>query len=163
MRVWRLAWAVALSWPILSYAVEADALFAATLSDLDERPAPLVQWKGKPLLVNFWARWCGPCKTEIPELNALYAHHRGDGLTVLGIAVEDRAAPVRDFARAYEITYPVLIAKEHGLPLMKALGNTKLGLPFTLAIDREGRIVSVKLGAATSSELSAAAAAALGR
>lgn len=139
----------------------ADALFAATLTGLDEQPAALAQWRGKPLVVNFWARWCGPCKAEIPEFIKLRKQYRAKGLEVLGIAVEERAEPVRDFAKAYEMDYPLLVAKDKGLPLMQALGNAKMGLPFTVVIDRSGKIVRVKLGAIQPDELNAAAEAAL--
>lgn len=160
-------WLAAIAGWLLAFgiarAAESERFFAASLFDLDDQPAPLLRWQGQPLLVNFWARWCGPCKTEIPVLIQLRQRHRPAGLEVLGIAVEDRALPVKDFARAYEIDYPLLIAKDKGMELMKALGNTKLGLPFTVAIDRAGRIVAVKLGAASTEELERLAAAALGQ
>ena len=127
-----------------------DALFAAALHDLDHAPARLPQ--GQPLLVNFWARWCGPCKVEIPELVALHA--RKTGVAIVGIAVENQGAPVRDFARAYDIDYPVLLARDgSGLDLMRALGNATAGLPFTLALDRRGRIVARRLGLITREQL----------
>lgn len=139
----------------------ADALFAATLANLDDKPAALKAWQGKPLIVNFWARWCGPCRAEIPELAKLRAAHQGKGLEVIGIAIEDKSEPVRDFAKAYDMDYPVLLGKEQGIPLMQALGNSKGGLPFTIAVDRKGNIVSRKLGAIKPAELEAAAAAVL--
>lgn len=126
------------------------ALLGAALHDLDHAPARLPQ--GQPLLVNFWARWCGPCKVEIPELVALHA--RRTGVAVIGIAVEDQGPAVRDFARAYDIDYPVLLARGgSGLDLMRALGNTGAGLPFTVALDRRGRIVARRLGLATREQL----------
>jgi thiol-disulfide isomerase/thioredoxin len=148
---------------IFSLAARADAtpLFAATLTGLDDTPVALAQWNGKPLVVNFWARWCGPCRSEIPELVKLRRQYRDKGLEVIGIGIEDKAEPVRDFARAYDMDYPVLIGKDKGLELMRALGNTKMGLPFTVAIDRAGRLVVIKMGAIKADELAAAAEAAL--
>ena len=102
-----------------------DALFAATLTGLDDKPAALAKFIGKPLIVNFWARWCGPCRTEIPELVALSQKYRERGLEVIGIGLEDQVDSVRDFAKAYDMDYPVLLAKDQGLPLMQALGNSR--------------------------------------
>jgi peroxiredoxin len=87
--------------------------------------------------------------------------HRANGLTVLGIGLEDNQPNVRDFIKAYEMDYPLLFAQAQGIELMKALGNQRAGLPFTLAIDREGRIVMRKLGKISRAELDAAATAAL--
>lgn len=136
-------------------------LFAATVRDLDERPAALAQWKGKPLVVNFWARWCGPCRAEIPELSKARAKYQARGVEVLGIGLEDKAELVREFAKAYEMDYPVLLAKDQGVALMQALGNPKAGLPFTLAIDRHGKVVYKKLGAMKTPDIEAAFDAAL--
>ncbi len=142
-------------------AEESASLFTATLTGLDDKPVALAQWQGKPLIVNFWARWCGPCRTEIPELIKLRRDNKSKGMEVLGIAIEDQTEPVRDFAKAYEMDYPILLAKDQGFALMKALGNTKMGLPFTVAIDRRGKVVVVKMGAMKAEELAAAARAVL--
>jgi len=131
-------------------------LFAATLSNLDDQPVALGRYKGKPLVVNFWARWCGPCRAEIPELIKFRTAHKGK-IEVLGIGIEDKADPAREFAKAYEMDYPVFVAKEQGIPLMKALGNTKGGLPFTVFIDRNGQILQIKLGLIKPADLEAAA------
>lgn len=120
-------------------------LFAATLNDLDDKPVALERYRGKALVVNFWARWCGPCKAEIPELIKFRHAHKGK-IEVLGIGIEDRAEPAREFAKAYDMDYPVFVAKEQGIPLMQALGNTKAGLPYTLFIDRNGHVVQRKMG-----------------
>ncbi|MBL8490284.1 MAG: TlpA family protein disulfide reductase [Rhodocyclaceae bacterium] len=138
---------------------QAQALFAATLTGLDGKPAALEQYRGKPLIVNFWARWCGPCRQEIPELARIQAENGRKGLVVLGIGLEDKPEPVQDFARAYDMNYPILLAKDQGIALMQALGNVKAGLPFTVVIDRQGRILSSKLGVMKRPDLEAAAAA----
>ena len=132
------------------------ALFAATLNDLDDKPVALERYKGKPLVVNFWARWCGPCRAEIPELIKFRAAHKGK-IEVLGIGIEDKADAAKEFAKAYEMDYPVFIAKEKGIPLMQAMANTKAGLPFTLFIDRNGQVIQKKMGLIKKADLDAAA------
>jgi thiol-disulfide isomerase/thioredoxin len=139
----------------------AEPLFAATLSDVADKPVAMSAYKGKPLIVNFWARWCAPCREEIPELSKARAKYKARGLEVIGIAIEDNAEPVREFAKAYEIDYPVVLAKSKGLWMMQVMGNTRAGLPFTVAIDRKGNIVSRKLGVMKKADIEAAAEAAL--
>jgi thiol-disulfide isomerase/thioredoxin len=140
----------------IAHAAGSEPLFAATLSGTDDRPVALAAYRGKPLIVNFWARWCGPCRVEIPELTKAHDKYGKKGLVVLGIGLEDKAESVRDFMKAYEMNYPVLLAKNTGIELMQALGNSKAGLPFTVVINRKGEIVASKLGAMNKSELEAA-------
>jgi len=137
----------------------ANALFAAAAVDTDGRPFALDALRGQPLLVNFWARWCGPCRKEIPDFVEINAKYRSRGLVIVGLAVEDADSreAVRDFAKAYEVDYRVpLVGVGKGVELMKALGNDKAGLPFTVVVDRQGRIVAKKLGAMSKAEMEAA-------
>ena len=140
----------------------AAPLFAATLHDADDRPFAFEQLRGKPLIVNFWARWCGPCRAEIPELSTAHDKYAGKGLVVIGIALDDKVEAVRDFAKAYEMRYTGLLAKEGGIALMQALGNARAVVPFTLVIDRKGNVVGSKLGAMNRVEIEAAARQLLG-
>lgn len=145
----------------VAHAASSDALFAAKLVSSEEKPVALEVFRGKPLIVNFWARWCAPCRVEIPELIKTQEKYGKRGLTVIGIGLEDKAESVRDFMKAYEMSYTVLLAKTDGIELMQALGNSRAGLPFTVAIGRGGSIVASKLGAMNRAELDAAAEAAL--
>ena len=142
-------------------AANSDALFTAKHSSSEDKPVALESFRGKPLIVNFWARWCAPCRVEIPELAKTQDKFAKRGLTVIGIGLEDKAESVRDFMKAYEMNYTVLLAKTGGIELMQALGNTRAGLPFTVAINRRGEIVASKLGAMTRADLDAAAELAL--
>ena len=135
--------------------VSAGPFFAATLSDLDDKPVALERFRGKPLLVNFWARWCPPCRAEIPELIRFSQAHKGE-IEVVGIGIEDNAAQTRAFAKEYGMSYPVFVAKDKGFPLIQALGNPRGGLPYTLFIDRNGRVIQTKLGLITKADLDAA-------
>ena len=140
----------------------AEALFAATLHDLEDRPFAFEQLRGKPLIVNFWARWCGPCRKEIPELAAAHDKYAKKGLVIVGIALDDKVEATKDFAKAYEMRYAGLLAKEGGIELMQASGNPKAVVPFTLLIDRKGNVVGSKLGAMNHTEIEAGARQLLG-
>jgi thiol-disulfide isomerase/thioredoxin len=104
----------------------------------------LTEWTGHPVIVNFWATWCEPCRREIPLLIRLHHERSGAGLAVVGIAVDFRAA-VATYARNAGIDYPVLIGEEAGLDAVHAFGM-ELVFPFTVFADRQGRVVAVKLG-----------------
>jgi thiol-disulfide isomerase/thioredoxin len=143
------------------HAAAADPLFGVTLTGTDDKPVALESFRGKPLIVNFWARWCAPCRKEIPELVQVQDKYRKAGLVVLGIGLEDKAESVRDFMKAYDVNYTVLLARDQGIPLMQALGNVRAGLPFTLVIGRKGDILATKLGAMNREQLDAAGNAAI--
>lgn len=139
-----------------SWAVDSAQLFSASLAGTDGKLVSLEQFRGKPLLVNFWARWCPPCRKEIPELVQIQKEFGGHGLVVLGIAVEDDLAAVQEFANAYDVNYPVVGDKKKAIWLMQVLGNASTGLPFTLLIDRQGNVVLRKMGLFTRKEFDAA-------
>lgn len=104
----------------------------------------LADWKGRPLLINFWATWCDPCRREIPLLQRLRHERAADGLEVVGIAV-DFADAARKYAASQRIDYPLLIAQEGGLTAVTAFGMDTV-LPFSVFADREGRILTLKVG-----------------
>jgi thiol-disulfide isomerase/thioredoxin len=119
-------------------------LFAQTLPDPAGRPEALSKWQGKPLLINFWASWCGPCVEEMPELVAL--HKQMPQLQVIGIGV-DSADKIAEFAAKLHIDYPLYVAGSNAIGLMRDLGNAVGGLPFTLLIDSKGTIQKTYIGA----------------
>jgi len=112
-----------------------------TLMTLDGKEVTLAQFRGKVVLLNFWATWCGPCKAEIPDLIQMYQEHRDQGLEILGITVASgSAAEISEFVKKYQINYPVLTGDEK---YMQELANQYGGIraiPTTFLIDRQGNI-----------------------
>ena len=104
----------------------------------------LTDWKGKPLLVNFWATWCEPCRREIPLLKNLRRERAKEGFEVVGIAI-DLAAEVRKYTATHGMDYPVLVGERGGLDAVGAFGMDTV-LPFSVFADRNGRIVTLKVG-----------------
>ena len=114
------------------------------LADLSGKPRRLSDWTGRPVILNFWATWCEPCRREIPLLIRLRHERSASGLAVVGIAVDFRSA-VADYAHHAGIDYPVLLGEDGGLDAVKAFGMELL-LPFSVFADDRGRVVAVKLG-----------------
>jgi thiol-disulfide isomerase/thioredoxin len=110
----------------------------------------LAEWEGRPLVVNFWATWCEPCRREIPLLKALRREHAADRLEIVGIAV-DYPEDVRKYAQSHGIDYPVLIGDQEGLGAVTAFGVDTV-LPFSVFADRQGRVVTLKVGELRSGE-----------
>jgi thiol-disulfide isomerase/thioredoxin len=128
------------------------ALRSASLVDLTGQPRKLSEWQGRILVCNFWATWCAPCREEIPLLMAARQKYGPRGVEIVGIAV-DNAAKVRDFSSSFNISYPILLAEADGLDLMRRLGNSAGGLPYTVVADRQGNLVHRKLGAFKGADL----------
>jgi len=123
----------------------AQVLLAASLADLDGKLQPLAQWRGKVMVVNFWATWCPPCLKEIPEFVRLQQRYGDKGVQFLGLAIDDRAR-VASFVAQHGMNYPVLMAEKEGLALARDAGNRVGALPFTVIIDKHGRTARVELG-----------------
>ena len=117
------------------------------------------EWRGRPILVNFWATWCAPCRDEIPLLVEAQRQYASQGLKVLGIAVDDAEA-VAGFEKRFEMNYPSLVGQTEGMDILRQYGGGS-GLPFTLAVDSEGTIRAHKLGRVSRSEVDRLISAAL--
>ena len=115
-----------------------------TLFDGQGKPHRLSEWRGHPLLVNFWATWCEPCRREIPLLKSLRHREATQGLQVVGIAVDFRDA-VLQYAQTMAIDYPILIGEQGGLEAIDSFGMEAV-FPFTVFADGQGRIVALKVG-----------------
>ena len=106
----------------------------------------MTPFRGKPLLLNFWATWCAPCVREMPMIDAFESEHRARGWQVVGLAV-DSPTPVREFLTKLKVGFPIGLAGLNGVDLGRSLGNERGGLPFTVVFDRAGKIAGRKLGA----------------
>jgi thiol-disulfide isomerase/thioredoxin len=129
-------------------------LYAQTLNDLSGKPQALAQWKGKPLLVNFWATWCGPCVQEMPELSSLANEEGGKRFNVIGVGI-DAPTAMSEFATKHNIKYPLYVGGMGGTELSRAFGNTNGGLPFTVLIGADGQVKKTYLGKLKFDELKA--------
>jgi len=123
----------------------AAVLLATTLEDLRGEPQALVQWRGKVIVVNFWATWCPPCLKEIPEFIRVQDKLGARGVQFVGIAIDDKSRVVA-FVAQHGVNYPILMAEKEGIVLARSAGNRLGGLPFTVIIDRQGRTAKVELG-----------------
>ena len=112
----------------------------------------LAALRGKPLVLNFWATWCPPCRKEMPALSAISTKYRDRGVQFFGISI-DTEANVRSFQTQTPVSYPLLIASPSAVQLTEALGNTVQALPFTVIVDKNGKIGLVKLGPMSEDEL----------
>ena len=129
-------------------------LYTQSLNDLAGKPQSLAQWKGKPLLVNFWASWCAPCVQEMPELSELAARDGGKHFNVIGIGI-DSPANLNEFVKKTKVAYPLYVGGMSGTDLSRELGNTHGGLPFTVLIGPDGQVRKTYLGRLKFEELRA--------
>lgn len=129
-----------------------EAFWTKTFTTADGAPLGVARWRGKPLLVNFWATWCPPCVKELPEINQFYAEAKARGWQVLGLAV-DQAAPVKAFLQKTPLDFPVALAGPQGLQLVRDLGNAAGGLPFSVVFSETGAISWRRLGVSRLEEL----------
>lgn len=122
-------------------------VFSLTLPGQDGQPVALARFRGRPLVLNFWATWCPPCIEEMPALSRLQPELARADIHLLGIAV-DSAGNVAEFTRKQPVSYPLLIAGASGLELLKLLGDDAGALPFTIVIGADGKILQRIVGQA---------------
>jgi peroxiredoxin len=118
-----------------------------SLMDLSGTRVSLSEYRGKVVLLDFWATWCDPCKTEIPHFTEMQSRYGPQGLQVIGVSMDDDEKPVRDFQQQFKMNYPVAMGNAD---LAGQYGGI-LGLPITFVIDRQGRIAARHIGATDAS------------
>jgi thiol-disulfide isomerase/thioredoxin len=124
-----------------------------TLADLSGKKVSLSDYKGKPVVVNFWATWCGPCKVEMPWFEEFRKKYAADGFEVLGLADDADAGKeaIAKSAGKLGVTYPILLTDGE---VQKAYGGLDV-LPMSFYVDRTGKIIEVTAGLGTKDELEA--------
>jgi thiol-disulfide isomerase/thioredoxin len=120
-------------------------LQALPFKDLNGNERTLADWKGKTLVINFWATWCPPCRKEMPAFSNLHTKLGGRGVFFIGIGIDSPSA-IKEFALQYPVSYPLLIGGSEGLEAMKTIGNRNAALPYTLVLDSNGAPALSKLG-----------------
>jgi thiol-disulfide isomerase/thioredoxin len=127
-------------------------IFELVLADLKGQPQGLGQWRGKVLIVNYWATWCPPCREEMPGFSRLQDKYRDKDVQFVGISI-DTADKIVEFQKTTPVTYPLLIGDMTVMENSAKLGNSLQALPFTAVFDREGRLSATKLGRLSEPEL----------
>ena len=120
-----------------------------TLKDMNGVDVKLAAFKGKPIVLNFWATWCGPCRAEIPSLVELQTQYAADGsdVVILGVSVDDPVEKLKPYAAQMKMNYPVLVG--NGREDVQDAFGPLWGIPVTVFIDRDGRIAKKHSGIAS--------------
>ncbi len=122
------------------------------LPQVDGAQRSLAEFRGRPLLINYWATWCPPCIKEMPVLDAFATEQGAQGVAVVGIALDERDA-VQQFLQRVPVAYPNLIEAPGAGDSSVALGNSRNVLPFSVLADAQGQVLAVRAGSFDAAEL----------
>jgi thiol-disulfide isomerase/thioredoxin len=132
------------SGPVTEYGSEIGKLAPDfQLIGLDKQEVSLSSLRGKPVLLNFWATWCGPCRIEMPFLQEIYEEWAGKGLVMLAVNIQENPTKVKQFVENAGLTFPVLLSPGNDVPLAYNIR----GIPATFFIGADGVIRDIKIGA----------------
>jgi peroxiredoxin len=121
-----------------------------TVKDMNGASVKLADYKGKVILVNFWATWCPPCKAEIPGFIELYAEYKDKGLVILGVSGDDDPDTLKKFASEWKINYPMIVGRDEQA-LLDSYGPI-YGYPISVLVGRDGSVCGRHVGPATKEE-----------
>jgi thiol-disulfide isomerase/thioredoxin len=138
--------------PVTTPSYGGGTMIDFTLPDLEGNSRSLKEWRGKVIVLNFWATWCPPCREEIPLFIALQKEHAADGLEVIGVAVDNKTS-VMAYRQSAGINYTILMGGDDAMDLAAKYGDRMDSLPYSVIISRSGSIEARKLGAFDEPEL----------
>lgn len=144
-------WAI---WRQQRQAQASDGLWALRFERPEGGTLAMAEFRGRPLVLNFWATWCPPCVKEMPELDRFHRDFASRGWHVIGLAI-DGPTPVREFLQRVPVAFPIGLAGLGGTDLVRQLGNVSGGLPFTVVFGRDGVPLHRKMGETNYGELAA--------
>jgi thiol-disulfide isomerase/thioredoxin len=127
------------------------ATFDFVLKNEVNQPVKLAEYKGKVVIVNFWATWCGPCKMEIPDFVKLYAEYKEKGLVIVGISIDDSPEQLQAFMREFKMNYPVVQMR----PEVEDAWGPFYGYPTSFIVARDGSICAKHIGPASHDQFEA--------
>jgi alkyl hydroperoxide reductase subunit AhpC len=136
------------------------AFFANPWQTPDGKSVDTKEWRGKVLVVNFWASWCPPCVEEMPTLDKLQAEFKTQNVLFVGIGI-DSPSNIRQFLEKTPVSYPIVIGGLEGSNISKQMGNAQGALPYTVIINPQGKATNSKLGKISEEELRSAIKSAL--
>ena len=128
------------------------AFFANSWQTPEGKPANSDDWRGKMLVVNFWASWCPPCVEEMPTLDKIAQEYASKNVLIVGIGI-DSPSNIREFLEKTPVSYPIVIGGLEGSNLAKQMGNSQGALPYTVIVNQNGKAVFTKLGKISEEEL----------
>ena len=138
--------------PTAAATLNSSKLEALALATPEGKPVSLSQWSGKVRVINFWATWCPPCREEMPEFSRVQQKLADKGVQFVGIGI-DTPDNILSFQKTNPVSYPLLMGSYEVLKLTVELGNKSSALPFTVILDREGKIAHTKMGKLSEAEL----------
>ena len=135
--------------PVPAHKPEGVANLDMTLKDMNGNDVKLADYRGKVILLNVWATWCGPCQAEIPELVEAYNKYKDQGVVIVGVSLDDTADTLRAYAPKKQMNYPILLMRDE---FDEAYGPI-FGVPITFFIGRDGKISQKHFGPVTKEDI----------